>query len=283
MLSPLTSDPRTLAPSAVLPPGAADRFARDGFLFPLPVFSASEASAWVDEVLDLAARDLGDHTAPWNQKTYLLLPALDRLVRDSRLTAAVAGLLGKDLLALSADVFVKPAHSTRRITWHQDVNYWLLEPLDLLTAWVALTPATVDNGCMRYVPGGHLGRIEHLENPAPDNILSRGQELAVAVDEQDVVDVELEPGEVAFHHALAPHASGPNHTAAPRVGFAIRYAAATVTQTGGPPISARLARGMDRHGHFQLERGPRAPLSPTALAAHQAALQPHASTGYSTV
>lgn len=270
------------APSALTNDQVA-RFDRDGFLFPMPVFTESEATRWGDEILALAAAGVDDHPVPWNQKTYLLLPSLDRLLRDRRLTDRVAAILGGDLLALSADVFVKPARSTRRITWHQDVNFWQLDPFDMLTAWVALTPANPDNGGMSYARGGHRGRIEHIERPDADNILSRGQELAVAVREEDVTDVVLRPGEVSFHHALTPHASGPNLTDGPRVGFAIRYAATAVAQIGGPAISARLARGTDLYGHFRLEAGPDQPLSAAARAEHLRALAPHEHSGYSTV
>lgn len=274
--------PVTTASSALHEDQVA-RFDRDGFLFPLPVFSEAEAALWADELLEVAATGVADHPVPWNQKSYLLLPSLDRLLRDRRLTDRVACILGGDLLALSADVFIKQAHSTRRITWHQDVNYWQLEPFNMLTAWVALTPATPENGGMSYARGGHRGRIEHIERPDADNILSRGQELAVAVDQADVADVTLRPGEVSLHHALTPHASGPNLTDGPRVGFAIRYASTAVVQTGGPAISARLARGTDRYGHFRLETGPDHPLSPAALAEHRLALAPHEHSGYATV
>jgi non-heme Fe2+,alpha-ketoglutarate-dependent halogenase len=277
--------PGAPVPTSTLPPSARQvaGFRRDGFLFPLPVFAEREAAAWAAEVLELSRTGTADHPVPWNQKTYLLLPSLDRLVRDPRLTDQVAAVLGDDLLALSADVFLKPPGSTRRITWHQDVNYWALDPFDLLTAWVALTPATPENGCMRYAPANHHGRIAHVERPDPDNILSRGQELAVAVDEATAVDVALAPGEVAFHHGLAPHASGPNRTDAPRIGFAIRYASTAVQQSAGPPISARLARGTDRHGHFRLETGPDRAGSSASRAEHLRALAPHVETGFSTI
>lgn len=258
-------------------------FRRDGFLFPMSAISAREAATLADEILALANAGVPDHPVPWPQKTYLLLPSLDTLVRDQRLTDLVAAILGDDLLALSADVFVKPAGSTRQIAWHQDVNYWELDPFDVLTAWVALTPATPDNGCMRYAPARHGARIEHVERPGPDNMLSRGQELAVAVDEAMAIDVALEPGQVAFHHALAPHASGPNLTDGPRIGFAIRYASSAVRQLAGPSISARLARGSGRDAHFRLEKGPDAALSPAARAEHLDALTPHAATNFSTV
>lgn len=258
-------------------------FHRDGHLFPLDVYDETEAAVRAEDVLALAATGLPGHPAPWQQKTHLLLPSLDRMVTDPRLTSPVASILGEDLLALSADVFVKAPHSSGRITWHQDLNYLELEPFDLLTAWVALTDATPANGGMRYASGRHRGRIGHVEHPEATNILSRGQELAVAVAEEEAVDVALRPGQVSFHHALTPHASGPNTTSGPRVGVAIRYASTAVRQLAGPQITARLARGTDAFGHFPLEAGPTVPLSTTALAEHLWALEPHAATGYATV
>jgi ectoine hydroxylase-related dioxygenase (phytanoyl-CoA dioxygenase family) len=258
-------------------------YRRDGFLFPVAAFTPAEAAGWAREIMALPTPALADHRAPWVQKSYLLLPSLDGLMRDPRLTDAVAAILGEDLLVLSADLFIKAPHTAKKITWHQDVNYWGLEPLEVLTAWVAFTHATPENGCMYYARGGHRARLEHVEHKTEDNMLSRGQEIAVVVDPADVVDVRLSPGQVSFHDGLAPHASGPNTTDATRIGFAIRYSPAHVKQTSGPPISARLARGSDSHGNFVLEEGPDAPLSASALAAHHRALDPHAPYNYSTV
>jgi non-heme Fe2+,alpha-ketoglutarate-dependent halogenase len=260
-----------------------EAYERDGFLFPLPVFTAEEAAGWATEIAHLPTAELQRHPVPWVQKSYLFLPVLDRLMRDERLTGPVASILGGDLLVLSADLFIKAAGSAKRITWHQDMNYWGLEPLKVLTAWVAFTPATRENGCMRYAPGAHRGRLRHIERKADDNMLTKGQEIAVEIADADAVAVVLAPGEVALHDGLAPHASGPNRSDKLRVGFAIRYVATEVRQTSGPAISARLVRGVDRFGHFALEDGPDAALSPAALAAHLRALSPHSAYGYSTV
>jgi non-heme Fe2+,alpha-ketoglutarate-dependent halogenase len=273
-------DVRTLG----LSDDAIAQYRRDGFLFPLPVFTTEEAARAAETVAGIAAAGVPGHPVPWNQKAYLLLPALDAMIRDDRLTDLVARVLGADdLLALSADLFVKPGRTAHRITWHQDVNYWQLEPLRIVTAWVALTPVHRANGGVRYSPGGHRMPLEHVERPDEDNMLTRGQELAVSVPEASAVDVTLAPGEVALHHALVPHASGPNTTDEPRIGFAIRYAPTSVAQTGGPPISARLARGTDAHGNFRLERGPGRALGDDELTEHRRALDPHAATGFSTV
>src|SRR5258708_35773237 len=140
-----------------------EAYERDGFLFPLPVFATPEAAGWAAEIARLPTPELQRHPGPWAQKSYLFLPVLDRLMRDERLTGQVPSILGDDLLVLSADLFIKAPGSSKRITWHQDVNYWGLEPLRVLTAWVAFTPATTENGCMRYAPGAHRGRLRHIE------------------------------------------------------------------------------------------------------------------------
>jgi ectoine hydroxylase-related dioxygenase (phytanoyl-CoA dioxygenase family) len=267
----------------VLSGGQITAYHRDGCLFPVDVFTPEEARDWAARIEALPVDELAALPAPWTQKTYLLLDWLDALMRDPRLTAVAADLLGEDLLVLSADLFHKPPRSAKRITWHQDLNYWGLEPNEVVTAWVALTIAVPENGAMQYAPGRHQALAAHAEHKADDNMLTKGQELAVAIAPGEAVDVILMPGQVSFHHGLTPHASGPNRTDAPRIGFAIRYAPTGIRQTKGPAMTARLARGADRYGHFQLEPDPPAALSPEALALHRAVLDPHAAYGYSTI
>lgn len=261
----------------------ASRYRRDGFVLPLVAFDAERVATCADEVLELADGGGPSLDVPWHQKTYLLLPCLDQLVRDPALTDQIAEILGPDLLVLSADVFLKQPHTGQHISWHQDVNYWDLDPLEVATAWIALTASTTENGCMRYAKGAHGERLEHTERPSPDNMLTRGQEIEVDVDEAAAVDVVLEPGQVSVHHALTPHASGPNQSDEVRIGLAVRYAPPSIHQRSGPRISARRARGEDHDHHFELEDGPEAPMSPGAVLRHRRALSPHAEEQYSTV
>jgi non-heme Fe2+,alpha-ketoglutarate-dependent halogenase len=270
------------SPGRALTAARRAAYRRDGFLFPVDVFAPEEAMDWADRILTLPMERLAGHPAPWTQKAYILLGWLDALMRDPRLTDPVADLLGEDLLVLGGDLFHKPARSARRISWHQDLNYWGLEPNDVVTAWVAMTVAVPENGGMQYAPGRHHGLVAHVERKTDDNMLTKGQEVSVAIPPADAVDVVLMPGQIALHHGLTPHASGPNRTDAPRIGFAIRYAPTRVRQTKGPPITARLARGTDRFGHFRLEDDPPEPLSAAALAMHRAVLDPHAPYGYAT-
>ena len=124
----------------------------------------------------------------------------------------------------------------------------------MLTAWVALSPATRASGCMRMLPGSQVGDIApHKDTFAPNNMLSRGQEIQVAVDEAKVVDIVLPPGSMSFHHVKIAHGSDPNTSDDRRIGLAIRYIPAHVRQTTGQGDSATLVRGQDRFRHFEAE------------------------------
>lgn len=126
-----------------------------------------------------------------------------------------------------------------------------------VTAWVALSPSTVASGCMRFVAGSHNKRlVEHLDSFAADNLLSRGQEIAVEVDEASAVDVVLRAGEASLHHGHLFHASGPNSTGERRIGAAIRYITPSVKQQTGDRSLVAHVSGEDCYGHFTVADPP---------------------------
>lgn len=260
----------------------ADRFSRDGCALEIPAIPAATARAAARELAALRPEQTEPAQGPWTQKAYLLFPELAAIARSPTLLDHVEAILGPDLAVLSGDLFRKPAHSHGFISWHQDGERWFLEPFAVLTAWVALTPATLENGCMRYAPGTHHERYGHRETFGESNLLSRGQEVEVAVDEDCAIVAALAPGQASLHHGLLVHASGPNTTGAPRVGFAIRYCSSRCRQVAGPPLSVLPVRGRAPEG-LEVETLPAAALSPDAFAAHARALAPHAASHYSTV
>jgi ectoine hydroxylase-related dioxygenase (phytanoyl-CoA dioxygenase family) len=138
------------------------------------------------------------------------------------------------------------------VAWHQDGIYFGLHPPNVVTAWVALTDSTPENGCLRVVPGSHGKNLIHRETGAPDNALSRGQEIAVEVDESQAVDIVLQPGELSLHHVGIVHGSNPNTSDRPRIGLAIRYLTPDVVHHGPERQLALLVRGKDEFGHFEL-------------------------------
>ena len=158
----------------------------------------------------------------------------------------------------SADLFIKEAHSPKIVTWHQDLTYWGLDDTAETTGWVALSPSTAHSGCMRFVPGSHRRRIvPHVDTFAADNLLSRGQEIAVKVDEKDSVAVELDTGQASLHHGRLFHSSVSNSTGDRRIGVAIRYVKPSMRQHTGERWMVWPACGEDRYGHFDLAGPPR--------------------------
>jgi non-haem Fe2+, alpha-ketoglutarate-dependent halogenase len=146
-----------------------------------------------------------------------------------------------------------------------------LEPPDTITAWVAFSDSVVANGAMRVIPRSHLmDQLAHRDTFAPNNLLSRGQEISVEVDEREAVAPELRVGEMSLHHVRLIHGSDPNPSDDRRIGFAIRYIPTYVRQVVGGRDSATLVRGEDRFRHFEAEQRPVFDMAPDAVAHHAA-------------
>jgi non-haem Fe2+, alpha-ketoglutarate-dependent halogenase len=156
------------------------------------------------------------------------------------------------------------------VSWHQDATYWGLDKPDIATVWLAFTPASIENGCMKFAPGSHRAQLPHVDTFNEHNLLTRGQEIAVEVDEARAVCVELQPGEASLHHVLLAHGSAPNRSGDRRIGYAMRYIPTHVRQIAGERDSATLVRGVDEHGNFEPEPRPDSELSEAALAFHAA-------------
>ncbi|HEY3937579.1 MAG TPA: phytanoyl-CoA dioxygenase family protein [Bryobacteraceae bacterium] len=246
-----------------------DAYRERGFLFPLPALAPAETAALRTKLEDLEAQHGGKVPPPVNRKPHLLLTWLNELIRHPSILDSVEKILGPDILCWGSGFFIKNPHDKARVSWHQDSTYWGLSSPDVVTAWVAFTPSTKANGCMRVVPGTHkLQQLRHEDTFASDNLLSRGQEIAVAVDESKAVNIVLEPGQMSLHHVLLVHGSEPNHSELRRVGFAIRYLPTYIKQLTGVPDSATLVRGSDRYRHFLPEPVPLSDFHPDALAFH---------------
>ncbi|MBL8384544.1 MAG: phytanoyl-CoA dioxygenase family protein [Burkholderiales bacterium] len=252
----------------ILEPAAVAAYHRDGFVFPVKVGDAAEARAWRD-ALEAHERKTGTPLqGNWRHKTHLLFTWADMLVHHPRILDAVEDLIGPDILCWTTNFFIKEAASPGFVSWHQDSTYWGLDPDDVVTAWVAFTDANRENGCMEVIPGSHrVDQLPHLDTFHKDNLLSRGQEIAVPVDTSKAVAMPLAAGEMSLHHIKLVHGSAPNRSADRRIGLAIRYIPTSVRQLKVRD-SAMLVRGTDRHGHFDPEPRPAADLDAGALAAH---------------
>jgi ectoine hydroxylase-related dioxygenase (phytanoyl-CoA dioxygenase family) len=249
-----------------------EAYRRDGFLFPVRVFSRDEAAALRAGLERQEAAAGAPLHGSLRLKSHLLFTWADRIVHHPAVLDAVEDLVGPNILCWTSNFFIKEAASPGFVSWHQDAAYWGLEPEEVVTAWVALSPSNAETGCMKVMPGSHLeSHMPHVDTFAKDNLLTRGQEIAVDVDESRAASLVLEPGEMSLHHIRLVHGSAPNNSRDRRIGLAVRYLPAHVRQTKGRD-SAMLVRGVDDHGNFDPEPRPRRDLGESELRAHAEAV-----------
>ncbi len=253
-------------------------YRRDGFLCPIDVFDADEAEAH-RAALEGIERDYAQ-SLPRPIGEYLRVGTLVgtdvplRVARDQRILDRVESILGPDIMLWSCEYFVKEPSSPSIVSWHQDLTYWAMDGTDHeVTAWIALSPATAASGAMKFVPGSHRQRlVPHEDTFAENNLLSRGQEIAVEVDEKYAVVAALAPGQMSLHHGRLFHASGPNETDDRRIGLALRYIRPDTPSTGRSRDFAMLMRGADRVGNRINVVPPPGSFTPAHLALYEEVL-----------
>ena len=242
----------------------------EGYVSPITVMSPGEAGELRRQLETIEqSGDAGTvKSVLWNNTHYAVPFAYD-LIHRPEIVAAARAVLGDDLMCWSTGFFIKEPGDEKFISWHQDLHYWGLEGGEEVTAWLAFAPSTVESGCMRVIPGSHrVERAEHADTWGDDNLLSRGQAI-LDVDEDQAVDMELEPGQISLHHGKTFHASRPNLSDDRRIGFTIRYITPAMYQTKADRDWACLVHGEDPHGHFQPFKRPAVDLDPADVAFHQ--------------
>ena len=254
---------------AVLTGEEAKRFADQGFVVPRFRFAPDVVERLRIDIADYL--EANPHLTAELPITHAHIPAPDASGRDHSLMwfclrpdllDVIEALEGPDLILWTTSVFHRPAVKGVATPWHQDGEYWPIEPITGASAWVAVTPARRENGCLRVIPCSHKRHARHVER---DGSFSRT--LAPnAFDEADAVDIELEPGEMFLFHPLLIHGSWPNTSGVVRTGFAVRYFATTSFfnhEGGGGRADGRaayadrplyLVRGVDRCGRNDLVR-----------------------------
>src|ERR1700733_5196535 len=255
-------------PLATISTDAIRQFDEQGFYAPIRALTNDEAADLRDRLEAFEAANNG-LTGGLRNKPHLLLTWLDGLVRHPGVLDAVEQVIGPNILVWGSSFFIKEPRNPSFVSWHQDSTYWGLEPADIVTAWVALSESTHENGAMRVIPGSHkLDQAPHRDTFSANNLLSRGQEIMVEVEKSKAVELPLQPGEMSLHHVRLIHGSEPNPSAKRRIGFAIRYVPTYVRQAAGTRDSATLVRGVDEPGHFEPEQRPEFDMAPAAQAHH---------------
>ncbi len=196
----------------------AQQFDQDGYLIVPDLFSAAEAAqmksemqAAVDAVCEerrlakddswQSIREVGVYVGLAYRSEYYR-----EMVGDSRILDLLEPLLGPDIEFLSDKAVFKDHDTDFDSPWHQDHPYW--EGSHKLSLWVALDEATIDNGCLKLVPGSHKELVVHdgvTDSPGFGHRLDK----SLAPDDR-AISAPIPVGGAIIFHDLTLHASHPN-------------------------------------------------------------------------
>lgn len=181
-------------------------------------------------------------------------PYLFKFLTNPRVLDAIETFIGPDIVLWSSHFISKPAGEGLPVSWHTDADYWQgrLDPMEVVTCWLAVDRSCSENGCMRVIPKSHQvrGTKRYRDLQKGTNVFDTELDRS-EFDESKAVDLELEEGECSFHDAWTIHGSEANRSNMRRCGYTMRYMPASNVFTPlGPHDQHRvfLVRGQDRSG-----------------------------------
>jgi Phytanoyl-CoA dioxygenase (PhyH) len=262
-ISPATGSTRS--------PRVSADFARDGMVFPIRVFDDDALvryRAGLEEVESLLGGQV--KRLDW---AYLFFDWAFEIVTHPRVAEPIAAILGPDVMVQSGRLLCKYPHDESFVGWHQDGLYSGLNTFASLTAWIALSDATPENGCLRVIPGSHRsGALPHIETYASNNLSNHGEQVSVPFDKDRAVDAALKAGEMSLHHVNLIHGSEANRSETTRIGFSVSYVTPEVGRATYPMV---VVSGCRNTTGFELVTSAPRGTAAEALAGHAEFLQRH--------
>jgi ectoine hydroxylase-related dioxygenase (phytanoyl-CoA dioxygenase family) len=143
----------------------------------------------------------------------------------------------------------------KSVPWHQDANYWPIEPPINISAWLAIDEAVIENSCVQIIPGSHNKVVPHIKG---DGTASFSTEADPAYfDANKAIPMELKPGQFFLFNERLLHYSAPNTSSKRRLGLAVRLTVPFVRVKrlyGGHTVC--VVRGQDRFGLNEIGEPP---------------------------
>lgn len=185
------------------------RFHRNGFLGPFRLLAETEMQQTGNQIL----RSVRDVPGPY-KKNPLTQRHLDQrtvydLVTKPEILERIKAILGPDLLLWACTFWLKEPGG-KEVPWHQDCNYWPMEPIINVTAWIAVDPVTPTNGCLELIPGSHSSCVPHI--PAEKGKWFTMEADPGHVNASKAVKITLNPGEFILFNERVLHHSPVNAT-----------------------------------------------------------------------
>ncbi len=237
-----------------LDPGQLAAYCRDGYIIQRqPVLDQGRFAALRAHFDGLLAALPAGERPEHMDVPHFLDPGLFAWLLDDAVLDLVEPILGPDIALFSSHFLCKPRGDGKRVPWHDDAAYWrgMLDPMQVVTVWLALDESTVANGCMRVIPGSHLrGRSEYAPVSDPTQSVFGSEIVPRQVDSARAVDIELAPNQASLHDAGLMHGSNHNRSDRRRCGYTMRYVSTRVRFNGDDfPHQIYLARGKDHAGN----------------------------------
>ena len=227
-----------------------------GYVSPIDVLTSEEANEIRREIEKIENKWPNELDGLGRNYVHMISPIFDKVCHNSKILDAVESIIGKDILVGGTTLFIKDPDNKGFVSWHQDAKYIGFEPHNWVTAWLAVTDANEENGCMRMWSGTHKKKIrEHKDTFNESNLLTRGQAVQ-NVPLKDTVPNELKAGQLSLHHPMIVHGSTPNRSNKRRIGFVIQsYIGANVDQVIGK-VYVQQARGTDAFKYHEHTKRP---------------------------
>ena len=227
-----------------------------GYISPIDVFSTKEAKEIRDEIENIEKKWPNFLEGLGRNYVHIISPIFNKACLNKRMLDAVESIIGKNILICGTTLFIKNANEKGFVSFHQDAKYIGLEPHNWVTAWVAITDANENNGCMRMWPGSHKNNLKHHNQKFDsNNLLTRGQTIE-NVPIKETEPVILKAGQMSLHHPTIVHGSGINKSNDRRIGFVVQsYIGDNVNQILGK-MFVQLARGKDRYKYHKYSNIP---------------------------
>ncbi len=181
----------------------------DGYVIPNYTVPDDMLAAMRRDTDELARRDVA-----FREFCATLLdhaPGFIQYARNPALLDLIEQVLGPDFALWNMTFFGKPAHDGKEVPWHQDGEYWPVEPMATCRVWIALDDCSTENGCLRYIRGSHRQQrlLPHRENASATLLIN--QEIGAGeIDQYNVIDMTLKAGQLAIHDVFMVHGSQAN-------------------------------------------------------------------------
>ncbi len=235
-----------------LSPAQIRQYNDDGFIFPLDVYSSSEAQAnrdYFGQLMEKAAA--AGHNSYSINGWHRSCAAIHDMITNGRILDYVQDLLGENLVCWGSHFFNKTAGDDKQVSWHQDASYWPLTPSKTVTVWLAIDDVDTENGGMEVLPGSHLhGQIPFERSDSKENnVLNQTVHNAESYGRSPVL-FAMKAGQMSLHTDLLLHGSQPNHSQRRRCGLTMRFVPPDVRAYQGWNRGV-ICRGRDDSGHWQ--------------------------------